>query len=125
MIWDNTNIGHSDQRDKIQNKALRFIICYKCNKCILRNPHTRYENIIKMFNVESLKIRKNIACNTFLFRLLNNEIDDSFILSQILLVNIHNIRNIQLFYIPHFSKKYLPNDPINISMFSGNNQTVN
>lgn len=118
LIWNHNNIGHNDQLDKVQNKALRFI-CHKCN--IQRTPHSGYDNILKLLNLEPLNVRRHLSYNTFLTKLLNNEIDDSFILSQLnFKVNSHYTRNNHLFYIRHSSKKFTSYDPINILMSSGN-----
>jgi len=40
-------------------------------------------------------------------------------------INTHNFHNSNLFYIPHFSQKYMLNDPVSILMSSGNNQVIN
>ncbi|VVC45717.1 Hypothetical protein CINCED_3A005766 [Cinara cedri] len=118
IIWNHNNVGHNDQLDKVQNKALRFL-CHTCN--IQRTPHSGYDNILKLLNLESLNARRHLSYSTFLTKLLNNEIDDSFILSQLnFKVNSHHTRNNHLFYIPHSSKKFTSYDPINILMSSGN-----
>jgi len=104
----------------VQHKVLRFIF-YKYN--ILRTPHIGCENTLKLFNLKTLQIRRTLSYNTFLSKLLNNEIDDSFLLSQLnFKVDNHYTRNNNLFYIPHSSKKYTSNDPINILMSSGNSK---
>ncbi|VVC45692.1 Hypothetical protein CINCED_3A021514 [Cinara cedri] len=80
IIWNHNNVGHNDQLDKVQNKALRFL-CHTCN--IQRTPHSGYDNILKLLNLESLNVRRHLSYSTFLTKLLNNEIDDSFLLSQL------------------------------------------
>jgi len=53
LIWDCNNVGHNDQLEKVQNKALRFM-CLKCN--IQRTPHSGYDDILKLLNLESLNV---------------------------------------------------------------------
>lgn len=119
IIWDNNNIGHNNQIEKVQNKVLRFI-CYKCK--IDRTPHTGYNNILGLLKIDSLKTRRTNIYNSFLSKLLNNEIDDSFILSLInFKVPNHNTRNNHLFYIQPVSQSYMLNHPINTLMSYGNN----
>lgn len=123
IIWENNSIGQSDQLEKIQNKVLRFI-CIKSN--ISRTPHSGYDHILNILHLESLKTRRNNTYSNFLFKLINNEIDDSFLLNQInFKTNTHNLRNNDLFFIPHYSQKYMLNDPLNILMSCGNNQAFN
>lgn len=45
LIWDHNNLGHNDQLEIVQNKALRFI-CHNCD--IQKTPHTRYDNIYSL-----------------------------------------------------------------------------
>jgi hypothetical protein len=123
IIWENNNIGYSNQLKKVQNKVLRYI-CIKSN--IPRTPHSGYEHILNILHLESLKTRRVNNYSNFFFKLLNNEIDDAFLLNQInFKTNIHNLRNKDLFYIPHFSQNYMLNDPLNILMSCGNNQIFN
>lgn len=123
IIWENNSNGHSDQLEKIQNKVLRFI-CIKSN--IPRTPHSGYEQILNILHLESLKSRRINTYSTFLTKLINNEIDDAFLLNQInFKTNSHNLRNKDLFYLPHFPQKYMLNDPLNILMSCGNKQTFN
>jgi len=104
----------------VQNYVLRFIF-HKYN--ILRTPHIDCENTLKLLNLEILKKRRTLSYNTFLSKLLNNEIDDSFLLSQLnFKVDNYDTRDNHLFYIPHFSKKYTSNDLINSLMSSGNSK---
>jgi len=53
-------------------------ICYKNN--LNRYPHSGYEDILNF-----LKVRKKQFYTTFLFKILNNKKDDSFLLSYITL----------------------------------------
>ncbi|KAL4089840.1 hypothetical protein QTP88_024800 [Uroleucon formosanum] len=85
LIWDHNNVGHSDQQEKVQNKVLRFI-CHKCN--IQRTPHSGHDNILKLLNLESLNVRRHSSYNTFLTKLLNNEIDDSELIIGTFMVDI-------------------------------------
>ncbi|CAI6370700.1 unnamed protein product [Macrosiphum euphorbiae] len=120
LIWDHNNVRHNDQLEKVQNKALRFI-GHKCN--IQRTPHSGYENILKLLNLEPLNVRRHLSYNTYLTKLLNNKIDDSFLLSKLnFKVKNHYTRNNHLFYIPRSSKKYTSYDSINILMSSGNSK---
>ncbi|XP_025416797.1 uncharacterized protein LOC112688003 [Sipha flava] len=118
LIWNHKSVGHNDQLDKVQNKALRFL-CHKGN--IQRTSHSGYDNNLKLLNLESLNVWRHLSYNTFLTKLLNNEIDDPFLLSQLnFKVNSHYTRNNHSFYIPHSSEKFTSYDPINILMSSGN-----
>lgn len=74
----------------------------------------------------SLKARRVTAKNYFLLKLLNNEIDDSCILSLLnFKVTNHNTHNNHLFYIQNFFQNYILNHPINIVMSHGNKSNVN
>lgn len=119
IIWVSDSIGHSNDIEIIQNKVLRFI-CFKCN--IPRIPHSGYNNILTLLNLQSLKDRRHNYYASFLNKLINNNIDDSFILNLInFKVNPHNTRNSDLFYIPNKNKNYLACSPLNILMSNGNN----
>jgi len=91
---------------------LRFI-CFKCN--LYRPPHSGYKNILNFVNLKTLKDRKKQFYITFLFKLLDNKIDDSSLLSDIKLkTNNSNTRNKDLFYIKPYAQNYISCTPINI-----------
>lgn len=65
----------------------------------IKKPLTDYENILNTLNFEILKIPKYSTYNTFFFKLINNKIEESFLLSLIhIKVSNYNICNNYLFY---------------------------
>jgi hypothetical protein len=91
IIWDIQNVCSINQIESVQNKDLRFI-CLKCN--ILRPSHSGYENILNLLNLNSLQERRNVSYVKFLIKILNDKIDEPFLLSLINFnINAHNFRN--------------------------------
>lgn len=102
-------VNLKNQLEKIQNKDLWFT-CFKFN-ISTTPPHTGFKNIFKMFNLESLKTYRNIILSIFLFKLIINKINDSFLHNQIhFKIDTHNFCN--LFYIPHHSQSYMLMTPL-------------
>lgn len=86
----------------------------------MRISNTSSENVLKRLNLDTIKLRRNIAYDT------NNEMDDSILLSTIkFYVKYHSICSNHLFHIPNFSQKHVSNDSKNALMSSGNNQNLN
>jgi len=97
---------------------LRFI-CFKCN--LYRPPHSGYENIINFLNLKTLKDRKKQFYITFLFKLLNNKLDDSSLLCNIILRTTNtNTRNKELFYVKPYTQNDMSCTPTNILLSSRN-----
>lgn len=124
IIWETWTLSHYKQIEEVQNKVLRYI-SHKCN--IFRLPHSGYDIILNKLNLKTLKDRRQNSYSIFLNKLLNNEIDDSFILSHNISfkINNHNIRNKDLFFIPHYSKNCMSHSPINILLSAGNTLNSN
>jgi len=108
IIWDTWILSHHKQIEELQNTVLRYI-SYKCKKNkknIFSLPHSGNDIILNKLNLKTLKDRRQNSYSIFLNKLLNNEIDDSFILSLISFkINNHNIRNKDLFFYSTLFKK--------------------
>jgi hypothetical protein len=118
IIWDSNTIGISNHIEAVQNNFFRFI-SFKFN--IERPPHSDYINVSNFLNLKSLADRRKDSYVILLKNILNNRIDDSYLLSIInLKINRHNIRDPCLFYIPHTSLRYMLFSPINTLLTNGN-----
>jgi hypothetical protein len=90
---------------------LRFL-SFNCN--IYRAPHSWYIHLLNCLKLDSLELRRNKLDLIFLYKLINNLIDSSELLSIINFKVINcNLRNSNLFYKFPTSTSLISNSPIN------------
>lgn len=128
-------------RSSLEYASIVWSPIYNCDKNIIENIQVRftryiafkmgiynnfnYKNILSILNMQSLKVRRISSDLIFLYKLLNNIINCSYLLSLIRLnVPSHNIRRPQLFDVTTHTTNYASNMPITraVRVFNNNSQ---
>ncbi|KAG7309384.1 hypothetical protein JYU34_005343 [Plutella xylostella] len=77
VIWSPYYVVHIDNIERIQRKFTRFL-SYKCKAGRSRSS---YEERLEKFNMVSLKYRRNQSDLLYLYKIIHNGIDSSYLLS--------------------------------------------
>lgn len=90
-----------------------------------RQPHTSYDGILGLFSMSSLKNRRNNLILNFLFKLINNQIDCSYLLGKLnFKLNSKNTRNTNMFFLQNIHSDYSIHSPANMLMSVGNSANI-
>lgn len=110
IIWSPSTLGPKQILESIQNRFLR-IISFRCE--IFRQPHSSYQPLLTFLNLEPLEIRRKKFDLSFIFKLLNGQINCPILLSKLdFSVPSRNTRQSSTFYVPFQSTNYGLNTPI-------------
>lgn len=80
IVWSSYQSGKITRLEKVQHKFLRFI-SFKCS--IPREPHTTYNPILSLLNLQTLEYRRISLDLCFLYKLLIGNVDYPDILSRL------------------------------------------
>lgn len=110
IIWNPYFINKNLLIERVQNNFLRFLYFKKFN---CSPNYTSSSDLQRLFNIPTLKSRRDISSLLFFYKVIHYMIDCPEILHLIYFsVKCHNLRNYDLFVIPLCRSNYLKNHPI-------------
>ena len=107
LIWNPHHKSKIGCLEQVQNRFARYLY-YKSNSVYIQDISSSY--LRNIFNLPSLKSRRDLFCLLFFYKVINNMIDCSDILSCInIFVPNRTLRNYNLFEIPFVKYNYIGN----------------
>ena len=111
VIWTPHYDSHFMHLEAVQKQFLLFALKSFNWNPMLNLP--RYNNRLKLLNIPPLSCRRTILSVVFMIKLINNDIDSSFLLSRI---NFHiprrNLRTFAAIKMNNYRSNFLNNNPI-------------
>lgn len=115
VIWNPYQAGQINKVERVQKRFLR-VLAYKSNR-----TDDSLEQLARKYNIVSLKNRRTFHDVSWLYKLLNFQINCLEIISLISLnVPQRNNRESKTFYVPTYRNNYSQFAPINRMLISGN-----
>ena len=101
VVWNSDSVSNSEALEKVQKRFLRYLYFRTHNfyPHYLLHP-VRTVQLLQEFDFLTLKRRREIADCLFIYKVLHNAVDCSFILSLLnFRVNVHNTSSQDLLYL--------------------------
>ena len=111
IVWSPSRVGPIQTIDSLQNRFLRFL-SFNCG--IQRQPHSSYQPLLSLSNIETLETRRKRSDLCFIFKLINGQVYCPELLSSLsFLVPNRSTRQLNTFYVSFQSTNYARNSPMN------------
>ncbi|XP_054267140.1 uncharacterized protein LOC128989286 [Macrosteles quadrilineatus] len=117
LVWSPYHLGHIYHLQSVQRRFIRFLGC----RAGLDFRDVRVDELSNIYDIPSLENRRRVADVTFLYKLINNQVNCPFLLERI---NFHVpsriTRHQRVFELDHTGTNYARSSPIPRIMRLGN-----